>query len=362
MNGLAILSVILFHAAGWGYTALFAWTPRYLPVEVPNFDQVGTLPYYLFRFVDQLAVFSIPAFLFVSGAFVAFSQSALQRKGGMRKLWNRIRVLIIPYLAWSAVMIFLRSVDGDPPGLVEIGRMLMLGSSTAAYYYVPLLVQLILVAPIIFYLAEARPLMLIAIAGTVTLMVNLLPYSLALMGENTIVEGVSMLLPKWFFLTRLFWFACGMIFARHISTWRTFMQRWKGVLLAITVISFAVGIIEWELLLRYSPQPWIDHRETLIDTLYSAGVIASLLAFTEVKLPGTSFLNTVGSQSYGIYLAHIPIMEVIARGLYHSFPSVLGWTILFASILTLLGLGLPVIMMNLLRRSSLVRVYPLVFG
>lgn len=362
MNGLAILSVILFHSVGWGYTAMFAWTPRYLPVNAPNFDQVGTLPYYLFRVIDQLVVFSIPAFLFVSGAFVAFSQSALTRRPGMRKLWNRIRALIFPYLIWSTLMILLRTVDGNPPGLVEVSRMLLIGSSTPAYYYVPLLIQLVLISPIALYLADERPRLLLTIAATGMILVNVLPYVLAQAGDVLLVRGVSRLLPKWFFFTRLFWFAGGMIFARHIASWRTFLTRWRWAIAAFTVLCYIAGFLEWELLLRLSSQPWMDHRETIIDTIYSMGVIASLLGFADVKLPGTNFLNSMGSQSFGIYLAHIPVMEIVARGAYHSFPFVLGLPVVFVGLLIVLGLGLPLVAMKIFRSTFLIRSYSLVFG
>ena len=50
LNGIAILCVILFHTTNWGLTAMFAWTPRYLPVSEPVFDQTGSPAYYWIRF------------------------------------------------------------------------------------------------------------------------------------------------------------------------------------------------------------------------------------------------------------------------------------------------------------------------
>ena len=71
LNGLAIIGVILFHAAGWGFVAIFAWSDRYMPVMETVSDQRGSAPYNALRLVEQLVVFSIPAFLFVSGFFIA---------------------------------------------------------------------------------------------------------------------------------------------------------------------------------------------------------------------------------------------------------------------------------------------------
>ncbi|MBE0411266.1 MAG: hypothetical protein IBX69_16210, partial [Anaerolineales bacterium] len=73
LNGLAILGVVLFHTAGTGFTAMFAWGHRYLPETIPVMSQVGSLSYYGLRLFEQLSVFAIPAFLFVSGFFVAIT-------------------------------------------------------------------------------------------------------------------------------------------------------------------------------------------------------------------------------------------------------------------------------------------------
>jgi fucose 4-O-acetylase-like acetyltransferase len=100
-NGLAILFVVLFHTTSWGMTAMFAWTPRYLPVSEPVFDQTGSLPYYWVRFVEQVVVVAVPALLFVSGYFVAFTTG--QRDNlAWSQIWGRIKKLLIPYTPHSA--------------------------------------------------------------------------------------------------------------------------------------------------------------------------------------------------------------------------------------------------------------------
>jgi hypothetical protein len=80
LNGLAILAVILFHTSGMGFIAMFAWTHRYLPVTVPNYDLFGSSAYYGLRVVEGIVVFSIPAFLFISGFFIAFATGRTKSK------------------------------------------------------------------------------------------------------------------------------------------------------------------------------------------------------------------------------------------------------------------------------------------
>jgi hypothetical protein len=67
MNGLATIAVILFHASGWGFIAMFFWADQYRTVASPNFDLIGSLPYFALRVIEQIVSFGVPAFLFVSG-------------------------------------------------------------------------------------------------------------------------------------------------------------------------------------------------------------------------------------------------------------------------------------------------------
>jgi hypothetical protein len=67
LAGVSILAVVVVHGVGWGLTAMFAWTHRYLPVAGATPQAVGSASYLLLRVIQQAAVFSVPAFLFVSG-------------------------------------------------------------------------------------------------------------------------------------------------------------------------------------------------------------------------------------------------------------------------------------------------------
>jgi len=105
LNGIAIFCVVLFHAAGWGFTAMFMWAHRYLPVISPNFEQAGSAWDIYFRLVEQFVIFSIPAFMFVSGCFIAIAYGRGSSKTDWKRLLHRVRNLLIPYLLWTTVII-----------------------------------------------------------------------------------------------------------------------------------------------------------------------------------------------------------------------------------------------------------------
>jgi hypothetical protein len=55
-------------------------------------------------------------------------------------------------------------------------------------------------------------------------------------------------------------------------------------------------------------------------------------------------------------------MEVVARGLYHLAPFVLGYQFIFQPLLLLFGLGVPLMLMLLVERSPLRGYYRYLFG
>jgi peptidoglycan/LPS O-acetylase OafA/YrhL len=118
------------------------------------------------------------------------------------------------------------------------------------------------------------------------------------------------------------------------------------------------GFIEWEVF-----KGPIQTRETIIDWFYEISVLLYFLSLLESKkLPLTKTSNFLGSKSYGIYLAHVPIMEVMARGIYLIAPWVLSNQLLFFILIFITGLGLPLVGMQLFSLPKLKPIYGFLFG
>ena len=98
INGLAIIGVVLFHAVGMGFVAMFSWAERYLAPGVSVMSQVGNASYYGLRFVEQLVVPCIPIFLFISGYFVSAATARTRSTVSWQVVFSRIRNLLIPYV------------------------------------------------------------------------------------------------------------------------------------------------------------------------------------------------------------------------------------------------------------------------
>ncbi len=364
LNGISILGVILFHSSGWGFVAMFVWVSRYLPVTSPNFDQVGSASYYTFRVIEQFMVVSIPAFLFVSGFFIAFATGRSHKTVGWNIIRARIKNLLIPYLVWSvlvfAIMFVIEGRKLSPTGYL---RLLLTGGATPAYYYVILLVQFYLISPFLVPLAKTRWVLLLIAALAIQLTVQVLQYPVILGFDVPIwwqpfVDKV----PKWFFPVRIFWFTLGIVVGFHIKGIKAWIARYKWVLLGITIVTFVLGIVEWELYIKWSGHIGMNHRETLLDDVYSLAFILAYLAFEKTTIPYSKQLSDLGTKSFGIYLAHAPIMEYIARIIYHIAPLLLAYQILFQPTLIVLGLGIPLLLMMAVAKSPVRRYYQYIFG
>jgi surface polysaccharide O-acyltransferase-like enzyme len=363
LNGISILGVILFHAAGWGFVAMFAWSARYSASVGPGYDPTGSVAYFALRLMEQLAVFSIPAFLFVSGYFVAFATGRTQRTVGWNVIGARIKGLLIPYLIWSTLLFALAALQGQVYRPTQYLVGFLTGQANPAYYYVPLLIQFYLLAPLLVPLARNHWRLLLLVAALIQLAVQLLYFpTLYNLATPAALEPFVDAFPKWLFPVRIFWFSLGIVAGFHLAELKALLARIKWPALVMAIALIPLGMVEWETILRLSSQPLLAHRETLLDSVYSLAVLMAFLAFDKTALPLAKRLEDLGSKSFGIYLVHSPVMEFTARGLYHLAPWVLAYQILFQPLIIIAGLGIPLLLMALVDRSPARKFYKYLFG
>lgn len=369
LSGLSVVGVIIFHTAGMGFVAMFAWMERYITIFPPGFNPIGTPAYYVLRFFEQIAVWVIPAFLFISGYFVSFSygKGNEYRKGWFASL-TRSRDLLIPYLIWSVIVILLAYLEGNryAPGTLLI--MLLTGSSNPVYYYIPLLVQFFILSPIFVYLARKNWKALLAGTAIIQILVVGSQYPVFLGIQDPTLQGMIQWLPKWFFLSRILWFTAGIVIGFNPGIFREFITNTKWILLAVTVICIPLGIWEWETYYRMSGLTWLDHRETFVDTIFSAALILSFLAFDQVKLPLKQTITNLGVRSFAVYLTHSLFITYTARIIYLLAGRLdfakyfLGYQILLQPILILVGILGPLLTIWLIEKSPANKYYKYLLG
>ncbi len=364
LNGLAILAVVCNHATSWGITAMFWWTDRYLPVTVPNFDQIGTLPYYALLVVRKLTIFSVPAFLFVSGFFVAYasrgSQSALSWKMVRTRIWD----LLVPYVIWSGVIFISDALQGVTYTPIEYLVRLIASGASGGYYFVPLICQLYLLSPLMAPIARTRARWLLFGSALLQLAAISMLYPIFWRVQAPVLNViVNCMTPQWLPFKWAFFFALGIVSGFHLQEFKAQLDRYKKGLLVAVVVLGALAILESEMVFRSTGRDWPGSPSTILSSLYVVAFILCFLAFDNIAIPFSKTLNQIASKTYGIYLLHSQAMELIARVIRQIVPWMLAHQLLlFQPVVFIFGVGTPLLFMASVARSPVRKSYRYLFG
>lgn len=363
-NGLAILAVVMNHAASWGFTAMFWWTDSYLDVNLlPYLNGVGSLTYYALTAAVILTRFSVPTFVFVSGYFMAYAiggNSTLRRK--WRIIASRLRWLLIPYLIWSAVIFVARWLETceetcQTETLLTYANKLILGSAIPAYYYVIVLVVLLLSAPLLVRFVKTH--WQLTLAATMLLLLTARVQDYVSFIDIQFGSPIG-LLRSLFVLS--FYFVLGLVCKTHMAEFRQSLERAKPFFpLAIAVFGLLAFVdIEWQSRLG-SLLPDHGHTSLFLDG-YATTLILAFLTFERLPIPGAGLFVYLGGNVYGIYLMHQLLLEYLARGIHKLFPPLLDYPLLFFLLLIIAAIGVPLLSMIVVRTSPFGRAYRHLFG
>ena len=351
LNGLAIIAVILHHTAAYGLQAMFEWTNRYREVAVPNYDQIGTLSFYALLAVRLLDRFALPAFLMVSGYFIAFMARGSTGNVTWQQLWPRIRILLIPFALWTiARYVLLRR----PPSSID--------DVMDPYHFIPVLIQFYLLSPLIVPLARKNWRLLLGIAALLQLL--LLAYrSLFVLGMEIPLQAAVLAVPGWVFPEFVFWFPLGVVAGLHSTTVSRWLARHRRLLLVSLLVVSVLSFVEYGVVSRLVDGPWAGSTfRGITGPLYSLVFLFAFLSLDEKSLPLPKQVADLGLHSLGIYMANIPAIYIIAVLLYHLTPWVLGNQLIYQTILIAAGLGVPLLLMEMIRRSPARGTYKYIFG
>jgi peptidoglycan/LPS O-acetylase OafA/YrhL len=362
LNGLAALGAVLNHSTAVGFIALIWWADRYQDVISPALGKIGSLPYYGLRLIEQGIIFAIPAFVFVSGYFIAAATGRSQKTVGWALIFARLRKLLIPFLLWCLLLIALDALQGKELTLQKIIVSILTGTVEPPYYYVPMIAQLFLLAPLLVPLVRERPKLMLAAGALLHLAIFLLNYALILGLDLGAFKPLTILNQSYLFTTRLFWFIIGLSAGFHLNEFKSFLAKYHRIFLFLAMAGFIAGFLEWEYLLKLSGQAWLSPQETLIDQIYGLGVIFAFLAFERVSLPAGNAMSSLGTRSFGVYLIHSPVLEIASKIIYHFVPFLLGYQIVFLPLMVAVGLAVPLVMMAVVNRSPARRFYEYIFG
>lgn len=351
LNGLACLMVPFHHATAFTLDAMIRW--RYTLDPTLEQDFVGSFAYYLIMVIRQVDSFAIPAFLFVSGYFVSFMVRGRQTQLKLSMVMPRIKVLLVPFFLWTVVRYGL--LMQYPTSVEDI---------LSTYYYVPLVIQLYFLSPILIPMAKKNWKLLLIIAAVLQLGTESLRYFSAIGLE---VPGLGFLMrvtPLWFFPRRIMYFVIGAIAGIYVKEFKEWVTQYKWWLLGTVVATAVLSIVEYELVAYLLGREWLGPNFSGIGRIaYATTFSICFLAFEDVAVPYAKQLNDLAMKSLGVYLINTPAIYVVGTLIYHFAPTIYtSMPLLYFVILTVAGLAIPIFLMELVRKTPAKAMYRYAFG
>jgi fucose 4-O-acetylase-like acetyltransferase len=312
--------------------------------------------YYFLFIAHQIAEMAIPAFLFVSGFFIAFAARASRSGLTWEMVWSRSKKLIPPFLIWTAIF---TTINYFTPLEITINILYLLGR----YYYIPLIIQLYFLSPFLVRLVKKNWLLALLLTAGIQFGTQALRHTVLLgldfPGRNLLID----LTPVWFFPGHIFYFTIGVVAGTYLQPFSQWIVRLRWILLAGAVTFLALTIVEYELLAWFSGKNWLGYAFSGISrNLYAVFAVLAFLAFDRIRWPYQEKLSELGTKSLGIYLLNMPAMHLVVLFLYWMVPSILGIQLLLQPILFTAGLFIPLFVMSLFNRPRTRFAYHYLFG
>jgi peptidoglycan/LPS O-acetylase OafA/YrhL len=341
LRGLAIILVVLNHSVHLGN-----WYAQEL-----GYAKASGLEYYILLVLEQLGVFAVPIFLFVSGSFFVYAAKGKELRSAYKIVRTNLAHIVLPYVLWSIVFYILVYIWlGQTYSPIEYIKHLIVGYP---FNFVPLLIFFYLLAPIL--VAGGQRLSLLLLAGVGLYQVVLL---------NLIYPGIlGFQFPEWMRILEMpvlrttiatwgIFFPLGVIYSLNANQWMPVLYKWRWYFLIGAVALFVMNIIRY----RFVQQPPI---EGYVAPLFMCLLLPSI---KRAQIPQARRLELVGKRSYGLYLMHFNIINMVLFALSIAFPALLGFRPFLLPLLFFIGLSLPLVLMNGLARFSTVGTYRYVFG
>lgn len=326
----------------------------HMSLEIPaqlGYTLVSGWPRFLLTLLQALGLFAVPTFLFISGAFVAY---AARGKAGLslRFVWSSATHILWPYLLWSIVFYIVIYLQyRETYSLFGYAKNLIVGYP---FHFVPLLMFFYVISPLLFLLARRASLILLLIIGLYQLVLINIRAPNTLLFQFPPIAGY--LFPPVIGNTFADWgifFPMGLVFSLHGAHLRTQLSRWKWLFASATVVLFIISLL---------------HARHLLNVPWAIFVFPFTFAFiipviSRNGIPLVTQLEQVGKRSYGLYLTHLIVIDLLLVLIRFTAPSLLQFQWVLVPILFAAGLTLPLYAMNTVGRQSTGRkVYRYVFG
>jgi len=311
---IAITAVILLHSLP-AYILLDIYSPFHISQAIPVFIMVSGIVWYL--------------------SYNKITKHTFKDSYTLAYFKHKIKRLIVPFLIIYIIdIVYIITINFaiTTQGLIRI-LTFQLPSGGPGSYYTSLIIQIILIAPIIFYCYQKNPNLTLA----------------TLVGINFCFELIAPMLPYWIYyissLRYLTAFALGIYLSAALRT-KTAFYKTKGFLV-LSVLAIASFV--YILVFMRQPTPFFRpewETQNLLSFFYTSFIVAIILLvhplFYGLSNVGRK-LNVIGKASYHIFLVQLIYFGVGLNGIFlftSTSPTLMGMIYVTANLVTTFSLGL----------------------
>ncbi|MBI1318112.1 MAG: acyltransferase family protein [Candidatus Hydrogenedens sp.] len=335
-RGMAIVLVVFAHCAGLG------WEYQHVEGGALNFGWSVA--------IRNLALCSLPMFLFVSGWLLGKVRCATWGEYGSY-LSKRVSRVAIPYLVWSVFFIALGALRDRSLDPVQAVWIILTGQADGPYYFILMMIQFYLLAPLLTRALDWRHGMLAMFLLHIAWVCGLYSAQLYWMPD------LHFAVVKTPFLSWLSIFTFGMYVRRNPGS---FDQYPPAVLIPLCVALYAAAIGETYFFLGF------DRFELAISdirfTTLAFAFAVILLALRMKDRPYPAFWQTLGAYSFGIFFVHGIVLRTCHKLLGTLLPGLMDIQPVYQSAIALATLAICVTGIYIARRMLPENVWSRLLG
>jgi surface polysaccharide O-acyltransferase-like enzyme len=307
MRIFSILGVILIHTST-------------RTIEFYKFD-LNIIP--ITVFFNQISRYAVPLFFIISG--FALNISFKINESYFIYVKKRVNKIITPYIFWSIIyyfFIYWRNRD------VNFIRSLLLGNASYQLYFIPSLLILYFIFPVLNRLIDKYKLKLLLVV---------LIIELVLVYYDYYISNFKLIDPLRISILNIFPFIFGIYFSKNVSSLLEFFSKYKYLFLtsvAILIVSIFregyFGYIDTNNYL-YLYSQW---RPSVL--LYSIILFGLIYLFFDKRFANNRNIKSISSLSFLVYFIHVIILEAF----YYINPKIADNSIIYFIFVTVASFGI----------------------
>ena len=346
---LSILGVVLIHA-----------TAPYLVSLAATEDQVSPI-FTLLVSLNQAARFSVPAFFFMAGFFMAYGRKdSFTNRGDLQAyISKRLLRLLLPYLTWSLLLYVIPMAVSRDLKITSTLIAIVLGATFEGGYFIIALAQLSVLGPILYnrFHNKVLPYVILIIS---CLLITELYYVISVYGQGTISRlfsvGFSLFLCT--FVPWLPIYLSGLLLGQRHPRWSDPFVRLRPILVILLLASFLLSVLDFFLV--YQRNDSLNIAASFIkptSIAFACLFIVYILSQPLLGLSHRSLWKPVAGSSYSIYLLHGAVLSIMFKIDFIRSHVLIGLVLMVA-----FGLTLPLIIDYFISRIAPAWIELVAFG